>query len=306
MPEFTPLQAKLIYNTNAGAAAKGSADRLDEVLQQLRSVNIAADTAQVAQADEVTAAAAAAVQAGYSLIIACGGDGTIESAANALVKEETALGILPFGTRNNVARSLGIPLKVSEAAQLLRTGRPHKIGAGLAVVGARRRWFLEAFTVGLFSALLPHADAIQKGDFARARDLLLAFVSSTAAQMHLTVDGTTRFSAQAHALIGVNMPSTGANFRLGSDIAFDDEHIDIFLYDRLDQLDFLVYGFDVLTGMPEDPAIQRIRARHASIQTLPFLPVMADGFEMGAGPVDISMVAHGLKVIVGNVPAKGV
>ena len=111
---------------------------------------------------------------------------------------------------------------------------------------------------------------------------------------------------QALALIGVNMPSTGANFRLGAGIAYDDEYIDLFLYDRLDQLDFLVYGFDILAGMPEDPAIQRIRARHVSIQTLPFLPVMADGFEMGTGPVDVTMVAHSLNVIVGNAPAKGV
>lgn len=301
-----PLQAKLIYNTKAGAAAKGSAARLDEVLQQLRGANILAETAQVAQADEVTAAAAAAVQAGYTLIIACGGDGTVESVANALVGEQTTLGIIPFGTRNNVARSLGIPLKIGEAARLLRAGRTHKIGAGLAVVGERRRWFLEAFTVGLFSALLPHADAIQKGDFVRARDFLLTFVSSTAARMHLTVDGADTFSINAHALIGVNMPSTGANLRLGSGIAYDDEHIDVFLYDRLDQLDFLVYGFDVLAGMPEDPAIQRVRAQHVFIQTLPFLPVMADGFEMGAGPVDITMVAHSLNVIVGNQPQKGV
>ena len=306
MPEFTPLQAKLIYNTKAGAAAKGSAARFNEVMQHLQGANILADAVQVTDADEVTAAAAAAVKAGYPLIIACGGDGTIESAANALVTEQATLGILPFGTRNNVARSLDIPLKIGEAARLLRTGRMHKIGAGLVTVGERRRWFLETFSVGLFSALYPHADAIQKGDLVRARDLLLTFVTSSAAYMRLTVDGTTTFSAKALALVGVNMPSTGANFRLGAGIAYDDEHIDIFLYDRLDQLDFLVYGFDVLAGMPEDPAIQRIRARHALIETLPLLPVMADGFEMGSGPVDVAMVANSLNVIVGNAAAKGV
>lgn len=302
MPEFAPLQAKLIFNTKAGTVGKAAAARLGEVVEHLRRVNILADTAQVAQADEVTAAAADAVQAGYSLVIACGGDGTIEAVANALVLEGATLGILPLGTRNNVARSLGIPLKVNEAVRLLRTGKTHKIGAGLVTVGDRRRWFLETFSVGLFSALYPHADAIQKGDLVRARDLLLTFVTSSAAQMNLTIDGTNTLRAKALALIGVNMPSTGANFRLGANIAYDDEHIDLFLYDRLDQLDFLVYGFDVLTGMPEDPAIQRIRARHVSIQTLPFLPVMADGFEMGSGPVDVAMVAHSLNVIMRNSP----
>jgi diacylglycerol kinase family enzyme len=96
------------------------------------------------------------------------------------------------------------------------------------------------------------------------------------------------------------MPSTGANLRLGADIAYDDEHLDVFVYDRLDKLDFLVYGLDVLTGMPEDPAIQRIRARHLHVRTQPALPVLADGFDLGAGDVEVHMEAHSLNVIVGH------
>jgi diacylglycerol kinase (ATP) len=300
MSEFAPLQAKLIYNPKAGAGTKAADERLREVIRCLDAVNIHSDIVRVEEAAGVTASAAYAVQAGYPLVIACGGDGTIESAANALVNKPTLLGILPLGTRNNVARSLQIPLKMQDAVRLLRTGRRHRIGAGLAVVGDRRRWFLETFTVGLFSALYPHADALQKGDLVRARDLLMTFVNSTAAQMQLTIDGKSTVNVKAHALIGINMPSTGANFRLGSDIAYDDEHLDIFLYEGLDKLDFLVYGFDVLTGMPEDPAIQRIRAEHIRVRTVPPLPVMADGFDLGTGEVDVHMAAHSLHVIIGK------
>jgi diacylglycerol kinase family enzyme len=202
-----------------------------------------------------------------------------------------------------VARSLGIPTKLNEAARLLRTGKTHKIGAGLAIVGDRRRWFLETFAVGLFSALYPHADAIQKGDLVRTRDLLMTFVNSTAARMQLTIDGEINLRIRAHALIGVNMPSTGANFRLGTGIAFDDEHLDVFLYDRLDQLDFLVYGLDIMAGMPEDPMIRRIRARHVLVSTEPLLPVTADGFDLGAGNVEVHMEAHSLNVVVGHFSA---
>lgn len=301
MSEFAPLQAKLIYNPKAGAANKAADERLREVLRYLDEVNIHPDIARVEEAADVIATATYAVKAGYPLVIACGGDGTIESAANALVNRPTTLGILPFGTRNNVARSLGIPLKLQDAARLLRTGRRHQIGAGLAVVGERRRWFLETFTVGLFSALYPHADAIQKGNLVRARDLLVTFANSTAAKMQLTIDGSSSINVKAHALIGLNMPSTGANFRLGSDIAYDDEHLDVFLYEGLDKLDFLVYGFDVLTGMPEDPAIQRIRAHHIRVRSDPPLPVMADGFDLGIGEVEVHMEAHSLNVMIGKV-----
>lgn len=303
MGEYAPLQAKLIYNPKAGAAARSAPARLQQVLQLLRDVNIHADIAAVEEAQEVMDAAALAVRAGYPLVIACGGDGTIDSAANPLVMTGTTLGILPLGTRNNVARSLRIPLKLPEAVRLLRTGRQHKIGAGLAVVGDRRRWFLETFTVGLFSAIYPHADALQKGNLARARDLLRTFAGSPAAEMDLLVDGQARYQIKAHALIGVNMPSTGVNLRLGAGIAYDDEHLDVFLYDRLDKLDFLVYGLDVLAGMPEDPAIQRIRGRHVLVHTQPPLPVLADGFDLGAGDVEVHMAAHSLNVIVGSDPA---
>jgi diacylglycerol kinase family enzyme len=95
------------------------------------------------------------------------------------------------------------------------------------------------------------------------------------------------------------MPSTGANLRLGSGIAYDDEHLDVFLYDRLDKLDFLVYGLDVLTGIPDDPAIQRLRAEHVIIKSQPPLPVMADGFDLGTGDVEVHMAAHSLNVMVG-------
>ncbi len=297
---FPPLQAKLIFSPAAGATPANESARLRQWLEALAAVNIHVDMQQVESADEATAAAARGVRMGFSMIIACGGDGTVASVANALVKTPVQLGILPGGTRNNIARSLGIPLKLRDAVRLLRTGRPHKIGAGLARVGERQRWFLETFTVGLFSALYPHADALQKGDLRQVRGLLTTFMTAPAAQMHIVVDDLSPIEVTAHAMIGVNMPSTGAFFRLAGDIAYDDEHLDIFLYDRLDKLDFLVYGFDVLTGMPEDPAVQRIRARHATIRCRPHLPVMADGFDLGAGDVEVHMEADSLTVISGK------
>jgi diacylglycerol kinase family enzyme len=209
-----------------------------------------------------------------------------------------ALPPLPAGTRNNVARSLGIPMRLPEAVRALRTGRRQAIGAGHAQVGDSERWFLETFTLGLFSAMFPHADAIQKGDLLRVRSLLASFLTAPQSRILIDVDdGDERIELKAHAVLGVNMPLTGANFRLGADIAYDDEHIDIFLYDRLDKLDFLFYGLDVITGVPEDPAIARLRARKAVLRAEPPLPVMADGFALGTGDVTVHMEHAALAVM---------
>ena len=107
MAEFAPIQAKLLFNTKAGSVGKAAGARLNEVVEHLRRVNILVDAAQVSQADDVTAAAADAVRAGYSLIIACGGDGTIESAANALVDHVRSL-VTPGAIHSVAVKSNGL------------------------------------------------------------------------------------------------------------------------------------------------------------------------------------------------------
>lgn len=288
MPEFPPLPARLIFNPTAGPRS-GGAKRMAEVITLLHGVNIEVDAVQAQGTEQVIEAAAQAVAQGFDLVIACGGDGTVETVANAVIGSGCTLGILPAGTRNNVARSLGIPTRLPEAVRLLRTGQRCRIGAGHAQVAANARWFLETFSVGLFSLIYPHADAVQKGNLLQMRSLLATFLSAPLSKMYVEADDAVHIELLAHALLGVNMPSTGAFFRLGENIAYDDEHIDIFLYDRLDKLDFLVYGFDVLTGMPEDPAIARLRARTAVVRADPPLPVMADGFDLGVGDVAVRM-----------------
>ncbi|MFZ3072574.1 MAG: acylglycerol kinase family protein, partial [Thermodesulfobacteriota bacterium] len=71
-----------------------------------------------------------AVLKGYETVFACGGDGTINEVASALVGTETVLGILPVGSGNALARSLGIPFGTIEAFGLPLKGRVKAIDAG--------------------------------------------------------------------------------------------------------------------------------------------------------------------------------
>ncbi|MBK8047240.1 MAG: acylglycerol kinase family protein [Anaerolineales bacterium] len=121
----------LIYNTTAGSQARNTR-RLNQVVNGLHAVGIDVEVALVQSPDEVLAATAKAVHRGGELVLVCGGDGTVETAANAVIGAGTTLGILPAGTRNNVARSLHIPLDLKGAIAVLRTGAVQRIGAGHA------------------------------------------------------------------------------------------------------------------------------------------------------------------------------
>ena len=63
--------------------------------------------------------AAEAAKAGVELVIVAGGDGTIEAVARGLMHTQTVLGIIPLGTRNNIAASLDIPSDLSQAIQTI-------------------------------------------------------------------------------------------------------------------------------------------------------------------------------------------
>ncbi|MGH9750987.1 MAG: diacylglycerol/lipid kinase family protein [Candidatus Polarisedimenticolia bacterium] len=77
-----------------------------------------------------------AVAAGAEVVVAAGGDGTINEVVNGLAGTGATLGILPLGTANVLALETGVPLDPEAACRLILTGRPARIHLGMA--GARR------------------------------------------------------------------------------------------------------------------------------------------------------------------------
>ncbi len=83
-------------------------------------------------AGHATELAAQAVKEGYEQILVAGGDGTINEAAKALVGTKAALGIIPKGSGNGLARELGMPLMYEEALAALQKATPVPCDVGVA------------------------------------------------------------------------------------------------------------------------------------------------------------------------------
>lgn len=290
------VKAKLIFNPAAGNPADSAVQLLD-LLRQLQFVNIQAEVLLVQPELHLGALARRAVRDGARMVIVSGGDGTIENVALGLVGSRTTLGIIPTGTRNNLARSLGIPTNnLAGAVALLRKGRPLKIDVGQARQGRASRFFLEAGAVGLASALYPSADDIQHGDLGKIGEFISTLVSAAPSEIRLRLDHHRReIITHAHLVIVANMPFMGANFQIAPDVLFDDRRLDVLVYSDLSKRDLIGQAMRSMN----DERIQRFHVKKIAITTDPPMPVMADGVFLGDGPVTLTVQPHSLAVMAG-------
>lgn len=300
------MKAKLIFNPAAGNPTESGA-QLIELLRQLQAQKIQVEVVLVEPGQRLDAVARTAVRAGAKMVIVSGGDGTIENVALGLVGSGTTLGIIPTGTRNNLARSLGIPTNnIADAVAILRKGRRLKIDVGQMRHGKASRCFLEAGAIGLVSALFPSADDVQHGDLGKMAEFISTFVSAVPSEIRMRLDHQPKeIVTHAHMVIIANTPFMGVNYQIAPDVLFDDRQLDVFVYADLSKRDLIGQAMHSNATAP-DARIQRFRSKKIKITTKPAMPVMADGVSLGTGSVEVTLHPHRLRVMAGPAVAAAI
>jgi diacylglycerol kinase family enzyme len=293
------MRAKLIFNPGSGATGESPVQLMD-VISAMQAWKLVPEAYLVEPGCDLPAVVRKALQDGIRMFVVCGGDGTIDVIAGTLVGTNATLGIIPTGTQNNVALSLGIPADIPAAIAILRTGQRIKVDMGLVAWGEIKRSFLEVCSVGLLSALFPAADDIQHGNLTRIGDFLAALAASPPAEMHLILDGKQEINTMCHVVLVSNMPYIGPHFQVGTTASMNDGLLDVLLFADLSKMDLLGYAVQVASaaGGQEDERIQHYHVRRVDIDTNPIMPVMADGSALGEGPLSISVQRHALAVMV--------
>jgi diacylglycerol kinase (ATP) len=294
-------RAKLIFNPSAGAARLSPVEIVD-VIHEMQTWNLVPEAFLIEPGINLQEVVKDAIAQEIQMFVVCGGDGTISSVARSLAGTKATLGIIPIGTQNNTALSLGIPADVASAIAILRNGRRIKVDVGQATCDGITTPFLEVCSVGLVSTLFPSADDIQHGNIARVGDFLATLASSPPADIHLVLDNQQEIRDQGHVLLVSNMPHVGFHYQIGAPSSFKDGLLDVLFFAELSKLELLGY---VLQGVGEegkqaDPRIQHYHVRRVEIDTHPAMQVMADGNALGEGQVSIEVQRHALSVMVGQ------
>jgi diacylglycerol kinase (ATP) len=293
-----PLRAKLIFNATAGRPEE-SPQQLADILAEMQSRQIRPEVFTVRPNSRVGAVVRNAIRQGIKLVVVAGGDGTIDSVAGAMAGSSATLGIIPIGTRNNVAFNLGIPSTVADAVALLREGRRLKIDVGFMRSGRASHWFLEAATLGLLSDLYPLADDIQHGDLGQIGNLLSTFVSSTPSHLRVILEGRNQLDTSAYMVLIANMPYLGPRFRIAPDVSCNDSRLDVFVFSDMSKLDLISYAMQSTGGAVEDARIKHYRVRRLTIHSDPQMPVLADGVLLDQGPVTALVHPRAIAIMAG-------
>ena len=292
-------QVSLIYNPTAGASRRGPA-RLPQIIAALGQRGITVEPRATTTVGDATKLAQQAIAEGCEMLIVCGGDGTINEAAQSLIGSHTALAIWPCGTANVLAKDLRLPRHPEAFADLIASGQRRTISVGRAFKPENKwqRYFLLMAGVGLDAAIVKRVDLELKrragvgAYFAAGLEYLAAWPLTP---LSLSVNGGEH---EATFAIIANAPSYGGWFTLAPQARLEEDQLDVCLFNSRSRMEYLSYALFSLTGSHTQRArvfYQKTQAAIAQSNVEAF--VQLDGELVGSLPMKFESVPQALRVI---------
>lgn len=295
--------AQVIFNPHAKGASKGLCSP-EQILVCLRKYGIVGDLHVRTSGKAVRQLVQAAAKQPLGLVIVAGGDGTIEAVAKHLIGTTTTLGIIPLGTMNNLARSLGIPLSLEAACALLRTGITRHIDVGRISTRTKPKgvYFLEMAGIGLSAHALNFGEGYMKGQWGKLLEALGNAFASKIDTVTIAYDDEAAFQVQTHVVTIVNAPLFAGNMFIGPDAKLDDGMLDVALYSGMSKRDLEHHFRTIAAGKRvDDPRITFRHIRHMRVRTRRALAAHADLAMFTPQQIwELAVVPGALSVIVGN------
>lgn len=232
---------------HASATQTGSGAYTVEALEAaLRQRGLDAAVIELGPDDRVSDVAKRAALDGARAVVAIGGDGMVHEVARGLwsaTREgaQTAFGILPAGTMNNIAATLGIPEDLDAAldslAAALRSGSYRPLD--LARIGDMT--FVEEAGLGLLSQLMRIGESVKQNELAvpsAAAQVGQALTSYQSTPLRVTVDGRRRHVRALHVVV-CNAPVIAMRMNVAPQARMDDGLLDVVIYERYQPLQLL-------------------------------------------------------------------
>lgn len=298
-PGTMPVPLPVLINRSGGTAASlGSS--LEQTVRKAFAPTGRDIILELLEAGDV---AEAIRRHGKAPVVAVGGgDGTLGNAAQILRGTGSALAVLPLGTRNHLARTLGVPLDLAEAAHVAATGERRRIDLGRA----GGRIFVNNASIGLYPRLVRERDRRELpkwlGTVPAAWRVLCTMRANNYA---LNVDGRSQVVRTPLLFIGNNRYSLQPG-SLGERESLDDGELSLCAVRAESPLSLVWFALKVLLGLvrAEQDFEDLAEARSITIEGSGEIGVALDGEVVRMPlPLHLDILPAGLGVVAPRTPA---
>ncbi|MFE4713216.1 diacylglycerol kinase [Paenibacillus sp. NPDC056722] len=230
--------ARLIYNPTSGREEMKK--RLADILDRLDVGGIETSCHATTGEGDATAAAADAVERGYDLIIAAGGDGTLNEVINGMAEKPNLppLGVLPLGTTNDFARAMGIPKNWEESVDMIIRQQSRLIDLGKA----NDRYFINIAGGGSLTELtyeVPSRLKTMMGQLAYYLKGIEKMASLSPQELIIRANGQSVIHDEFMLFLIANTNSVGGFEKLAPDARIDDGLFDVIAVKKCNLAEFI-------------------------------------------------------------------
>ena len=311
----TGLQnALLIHNPNAGNNGHVRRRLLDKARHIFASRGIDADLAETTGPGHATEIAARAAAENRGLVIACGGDGTLNEIVNGLASHQNGhrvpLALLPGGTANILAKELALPWNIPKAAERLAHGTVKEIALGLATPleqPEKKKYFLSVAGAGPDGAIVYSIDLGLK-----SRVGILAYWWEGAREVFRykfprfrVVSGERKIPASL-VIVG-RTQNYGGPFKITTEANLFEDRFEILTLSTQSGLRYLSYLPSLwLNKLRGTEGVKFFKTDSLVCEPLDSNPVYAqiDGEPLARLPVEFRIVTRALKLLIPASPAQ--
>jgi diacylglycerol kinase (ATP) len=255
----------------------------------------------------LTELAREAADGGAALIVAVGGDGTVNEVANALAgRAGVELAVIPRGTGWDFVRTYGIPRKLDGAIRVARDGAAREIDLGRARYrswhgGESESYFANVASAGMSGAIAKRVNETSKalgGKISYAWATFAVFARWRNSEIAVTVGDETR-RARMHDVVVANGRYFGGGMMICPEAEPDDGLFDVLLIGDLTKRDLLLTLPKTYRGkhLPH-PKAELLRGHTVEIEAPRPLPVELDGEQPGTTPARFEIVPRALRLRV--------
>jgi diacylglycerol kinase (ATP) len=290
-------RARIIYNPTSGREVFKK--HLAEVLQKLEKAGYETSCHATTGAGDATYAARIAVERKYDLVVAAGGDGTINEVVNGLAEQEyrPKLGIIPVGTTNDFARALHITRDITEATEIICKGETIPVDIGRM----NDRYFINIAGGGRITELtyeVPSKLKTMLGQLAYYLKGMEMLPSIRASHVKIEYDGKLFEGEVMLFLVGLTN-SVGGFEKLSPDSSINDGLFTLLILKKANLADFIRIATLAVRGEHvNDPSVLYTKANHIKVNSDEIVQLNLDGEFGGLLPAEFENLYRHIEVFV--------